>query len=50
MLVLRALTGDYYSVAIEPQTRSRRSGEWNEDDFDVLADGAVVGPYLQGHP
>jgi hypothetical protein len=23
---------------------SRRSGEWNDDDFDVLCDGAVVGP------
>jgi hypothetical protein len=22
---------------------SRPSGEWNEDDFDVLAEGAVVG-------
>jgi hypothetical protein len=22
---------------------SRSSGEWNADDFDVLADGAVVG-------
>jgi hypothetical protein len=22
---------------------SRPSGEWNDDDFDVLADGAVVG-------
>jgi hypothetical protein len=22
---------------------SRPSGEWNEDDYDVLADGAVVG-------
>jgi hypothetical protein len=22
---------------------SRPSGEWNEDDFDVLSDGAVVG-------
>jgi hypothetical protein len=22
---------------------SRPSGEWNEDDFDVLADGVVVG-------
>jgi len=21
----------------------RLSGEWNDDDFDVLADGAVVG-------
>jgi hypothetical protein len=23
---------------------SRPSGEWNDDDFDVLADGVVVGP------
>jgi hypothetical protein len=22
---------------------SRPSGQWNEDDFDVLADGTVVG-------
>jgi hypothetical protein len=22
---------------------SRPSGEWNDDDFDVLADGVVVG-------
>jgi hypothetical protein len=22
---------------------SRPSGEWNDDDYDVLADGAVVG-------
>jgi hypothetical protein len=22
---------------------SRPSGEWNDDDFDLLADGAVVG-------
>jgi hypothetical protein len=24
---------------------SRPSGEWNDDDFDVLADGAVVERY-----
>jgi hypothetical protein len=24
-------------------TASRPSGEWNDDDFDVLAEGAVVG-------
>jgi hypothetical protein len=24
-------------------TASRPSGEWNDDDFDVLADGTVVG-------
>jgi hypothetical protein len=29
----------------DPQTRaaSLPSGEWNDDDFDVLCDGAVVG-------
>jgi hypothetical protein len=28
----------------QPRTSaSRPSGEWNEEDFDVLADGAVVG-------
>jgi hypothetical protein len=28
---------------------SRASGEWNHDDFDVLADGAVVGRILKVH-
>jgi len=28
---------------------SRSSGEWNEDDFDVLADGVVVGRILKAH-
>src|SRR5215471_10433340 len=28
---------------------SRPSGEWNEDDCDVLADGAVVGRILKVH-
>jgi hypothetical protein len=30
---------------------SRPSGQWNDDDFDVLANGVVVGrilPHLQG--
>ena len=27
---------------------SRPPGEWNDDDFDVLADGAVVGPHHEG--
>ena len=26
---------------------SRPSGEWNGDDFDVLADGAVVGRIMK---
>ena len=35
----------------DPQTRVGfpPTGEWNEDDFDVLADGAVVGRILQVH-
>jgi hypothetical protein len=28
---------------------SRSSGEWNDDDFDVLADRAVVGRILKVH-
>jgi hypothetical protein len=27
---------------------SRPSGEWNDDDFDVLADGVIVGRILNG--
>jgi hypothetical protein len=30
----------------EPRA-SRPSGEWNEDDYDVLADGAVVGRLMK---
>ena len=26
---------------------SRPSGEWNDDDFDVVADGAVVGRIMK---
>ena len=28
---------------------SRPSGEWNDDDFDVLADGAVVSRIMKVH-
>jgi hypothetical protein len=28
---------------------SRPSGEWNDDDYDVLADGVVVGRILKVH-
>jgi len=28
---------------------SRPSGEWNDDDFDVLANGVVVGRILKVH-
>jgi len=28
---------------------SRSSGDWNDDDYDVLADGAVVGRIIKVH-
>jgi hypothetical protein len=30
-------------LTLRRASASRPSGEWNDDDFDVLADGAVVG-------
>ena len=32
-------------LILKRASASRQSGEWNDDDFDVLADGAVVGRY-----
>jgi hypothetical protein len=37
---IRALTADY--LILRRASASRPSGEWSDDDFDVLADGAVV--------
>jgi hypothetical protein len=31
------------SLLLKRAAASRLSGEWNDDDFDVLADGVVVG-------
>jgi hypothetical protein len=31
------------TLILKRASASRRSGQWNDDDFDVLADGAVVG-------
>jgi hypothetical protein len=31
------------ALILKRASSSRRSGEWNDDDFDVLADGAIVG-------
>ena len=31
------------SLILKRASASRASGEWNDDDFDVLADGVVVG-------
>jgi len=33
-------------LLLKRASASRPSGEWNENDFDVLADGAVVGSGL----
>jgi hypothetical protein len=30
-------------LILKRASASRPSGEWNDDDFDVLADGIVVG-------
>jgi hypothetical protein len=30
-------------LILKRASASRQSGEWGEDDYDVLADGAVVG-------
>jgi hypothetical protein len=30
-------------LILKRASTSRSSGEWNDDDFDVLADGTVVG-------
>ena len=30
------------NVLADPQARLRRSGEWSDDDYDVLADGVVA--------
>jgi hypothetical protein len=30
-------------LVLKRASASRPSGEWNDDDFDVLADGIVVG-------
>jgi hypothetical protein len=33
----------YSSLVLKRASASRPSGEWNDDDYDVLADGTVVG-------
>ena len=35
--------GSVMQLILKRACASRSSGVWNEDDFDVLADGAVVG-------
>ena len=35
------------SLILKRASASRPSGEWNDDDFDVLADGVVVGRIMK---
>jgi hypothetical protein len=37
------------SLILKRASASRTSGEWNDDDFDVLADGVAVGRILKVH-
>jgi hypothetical protein len=39
------LDKDY--LTLKPASASRPSGDWNNDDFDVLADGVVVGRIMK---
>jgi hypothetical protein len=36
-------------LLLKRASASRTSGKWDENDFDVLADGAVVGRILKVH-
>jgi hypothetical protein len=36
-------------LILKRASASRPSGEWNDEDFDVLADGAVVGRIMKVH-
>jgi hypothetical protein len=35
-------------LILKPASASRSSGEWNDDDFDVLEDGVVIGRPARG--
>jgi hypothetical protein len=37
------------ALILKRASASRPSGEWNDEDFDVLADGAVVGRIFKVH-
>ena len=37
------------TLLLKRASASRPSGEWTDDDFDVLADGAVVGRIMKVH-
>ena len=35
------------SLVLKRASASRSSGEWNDGDFDVLADGTIVGRIMK---
>jgi hypothetical protein len=37
------------TLILKRASTSRPSGEWNDDDYDVLTDGAVIGRILKVH-
>jgi hypothetical protein len=46
----RASTTNAFSAAhVKRASTSRRSGTWNDDDYDVLANGAVVGRIFEAN-
>jgi hypothetical protein len=36
-------------LILKHASASRPSGEWNDDDFDVLSDGVVVGRIMRAN-
>ena len=36
------------SLVLKRASASRQFGEWNDDDYDVLADATVVGRIMKG--
>ena len=36
-------------LVLKRATASRLTGEWNDEDYDVLADGVVVGRIMKVH-
>ena len=45
LLLLASMT----QLLLKRASASRPSGHWNDDDFDVLVDGAVVGRIMKVH-
>jgi hypothetical protein len=46
---MAAVTPAGQSLLLKRAALSRPSGHWNDDDYDVLADGEVVGRILRVH-